>query len=505
MTGRATCANGRKQCPAPRPSLAFFCVELSRTRPGSSCGAGIAAVAPAPASAAPVSRFSRIETELSALRGLRFKSAVPSSTQSRADFRAWVHAELGRELPPKKSEGLSHAYADLGLAPQGFDLTTTLEDALTTQVAAYYDPRSKAFRVVGETRGEDVDGMIVAHELTHALDDQYFDLETFDGGEGNRLGLSEDERTARDFVTEGEATFLMLAWQSASGEGTGKRLGPLGVAAVRMAVAMLGAADPLELLAAARRGRSVAELSPEERRELDEMTRLPPLVSLPLIEPYFKGAALVSEVWGRGGWGAVGDLYRHPPASTEQILHAREKFLDHRDPPILMSLPAARPGLSEPPVATEVLGELGMRAYFKTWDFPTVEVAAAGWGGDRFWVWKRAGQFTVSVGHPLGQRERREEIPGRISRHPGTTLSRDWHRACRAGRLASAAAHRGSLAHRASRARRGRHRGRAARRDRRSARGVAGRRSAASGRLTGSRPATRRTPPRALVLLVVVK
>jgi hypothetical protein len=125
------------------------------------------------------------------------------------------------------------------------------------------------------------------------------------------------------------------------------------------------------------------------------MTRLPPLVSLPLIEPYFKGAALVSEVWGRGGWGAVGDLYRHPPASTEQILHAREKFLDHRDPPILMSLPAVRPGLSEPPVATEVLGELGVRAYFKTWDFPTVEVAAAGWGGDRFWVWERAGQFTV--------------------------------------------------------------------------------------------------------------
>ena len=374
-------------------ALAFFCVSChapAQVRP-----AAPGPAAPAPASAAPASRFSRIETELSALRALPFKNSVPSSAQTRGDFRAWARAELARELPPKKNEGLSHAYADLGLAPQGFDLTTTLEDALTTQVAAYYDPRSKAFRVVGEMRGEEVDGMIVAHELTHALDDQHFDLETFDGGEGNRLGLSEDERTARDFVTEGEATFLMLAWQSASGEGAGKRLGPLGVAAVRMAVAMLGAADPLELLAAARRGRSVAELSPEERSELDAMTRLPPLVSLPLIEPYFKGAALVSEVWGRGGWGAVGDLYRHPPASTEQILHAREKFLDHRDPPILMSLPAVRPGLSEPPVATEVLGELGVRAYFKTWDFPTVEVAAAGWGGDRFWVWERAGQFTV--------------------------------------------------------------------------------------------------------------
>ena len=362
--------------------------------------AQIRAAAPGPAAASPappgpVSRFSHIETELSALRGLPFKHSIPSSTQSRADFRAWVHAELGRDLSPAKNQGLSHAYADLGFAPAGFDLTTTLEEALTTQVAAYYDPSSKAFRVVGGARGEDVDAIIVAHELTHALDDQYFDLETFDGGEGNRLGLSEDERTARQFVTEGEATFMMLAWKSASGEGAGKRLGPLGVAGVRMALAMLGAADPLELLAAARQGRSVAELSPEDRREMDEMTRLPPVVSMPLIEPYFKGAALVSEVWGRGGWDAVADLYRHPPASTEQILHPREKFLDRRDPPVQIRLPAARSALGELPMATDVLGELGMRAYFKTWEFPAADLAAAGWGGDRFWVWKRDGQFLV--------------------------------------------------------------------------------------------------------------
>jgi hypothetical protein len=161
-----------------------------------------------------------------------------------------------------------------------------------------------------------------------------------------------------------------------------------------MALALLGAADPLELLAATRRGRSAAELSPEERRELDQMTRLPPFISMPLIEPYFKGAALVSQVWGRGGWAAVNDLYRHPPASTEQILHAREKFLDGRDPPIAINLPAGRPALNETPAATDVLGELGMRAYFKTWDFPSGDAAAAGWGGDRFWVWTRASRFT---------------------------------------------------------------------------------------------------------------
>ena len=375
------------------PLLVLLCL-------GCHAPAQVQPVAPTPTTAtadaaSPVAHLSRIETELSTLRALPFKHSVPSSTQSRADFRAWVHGELGRELPPEKNQALSHAYADLGLAPQGFDLMTTLEEALTTQVAAYYDPSSKAFRVVGEARDKDVDEIIVAHELTHALDDQHFDLETFDGGEGNRLGLSEDERTARQFVTEGEATFMMFAWRTASGEGAAKQLGPLGVAGVRMALALLGAADPLELLAATRRGRSAAELSPEERRELDQMTKLPPLISMPLIEPYFKGAALVSEVWGRGGWDAVNDLYRHPPVSTEQILHPREKLFGRRDPPVLVRLPAARSALGEPPAATDVLGELGVRAYFKTWNLPSAEAAAAGWGGDRLWVWKREGEFLV--------------------------------------------------------------------------------------------------------------
>ena len=372
--------------------LGLSCHAPARVRPTAPAPS---AAKPAAAATPPVSRFSRIEAELSALRGLPFTRSVPSSSQSRGEFRAWVHAELSRDLPAAKNEGLSHAYADLGLVPHGFDLTTTLEEALTTQVAAYYDPGSKAFRVVGAARGTAVDEIIVAHELTHALDDQHFDLETFDGGEGNRLGLSEDERTARQFVTEGEATFMMLAWRSASGEGVNRRLGPLGVAGVRMAVALLGAADPLELLAAARRGRSLAELSPEDRLELDQMTKLPPLVSMPLIEPYFKGAALVSEVWGRGGWDAVNDLYRHPPVSTEQILHPREKLFGRRDPPVLVRLPAARSALGEPPAATDVLGELGVRAYFKTWNLPSAEAAAAGWGGDRLWVWKREGEFLV--------------------------------------------------------------------------------------------------------------
>lgn len=368
--------------------LGLACLTPSRT-PTVTPAPTVVPSVPTPVTAAP-SRFAHIEDELAALRGLPFVRSVPFAQESRKDFRARVHKELGRELTPQKNEVLSRAFADLGLAPTGFNLLATLEDALTTQVAAYYDPESKSFRVLKDARDKDMDEMVVAHELAHALADQHFDLETFDGGPGNRLGLSEETRTARQFVTEGEATFMMVAWKAAGGQGKNKRLGPLSVAGLRMGLAMMGAADMTELLATTRQGRGLAALSPEDREELDQLSKLPPVISLSLIEPYFKGAAFISEAWGRGGWEAVNDLYRHPPDSTEQILHFKEKFFDGRDPPIEIALPEQRSVLPDKPAETDVMGELGVRAYFKTWDHPGGEIAAAGWGGDRFWVWKRA-------------------------------------------------------------------------------------------------------------------
>lgn len=380
--------------------LVLACHAPARVQTVTPVPAAIAPAAPAasaapPAPAAPP-HFGRIEEELAALRGLPFVRPVPYARETQADFRARVHKELGRELPQEKNAVLSRAYVELGLAPAGFNLLSTLEDALTTQVAAYYDPESKSFRLLKDPRNKDTDDIVVAHELTHALDDQHFDLETYDGGPGNRLGLSEETRTARQFVTEGEATFMMVAWKAAGGQGKNKHLGPLSLAGLRMGLAMVGAADMVELMATARQGRSLEELSPEERKELDEMSKLPPMISLSLIEPYFKGAAFISEVWGRGGWAAVNDLYRHPPDSTEQILHFKEKFFDKRDPPIEIALPLERRVLVDKPADTDVMGELGVRAYFKTWDHPDGDSAAAGWGGDRFWAWTRAsGQLVL--------------------------------------------------------------------------------------------------------------
>jgi len=336
----------------------------------------------------------RIQGEVSALRGLAFKSPVGYGVQTREDFRHFVRGEMQREMPGTKVAALQQSYAQMGLLESGFDLGKALEEALTTQVAAYYDPRRKALWVLGQRRttadGPQRDDEIVAHELEHALQDQHFDLEAFDGGrEGNKL--DEDERMARHFVVEGEAMFVMLAWQMGSGVGGDRRLGPLAVAGLRMSVAMLAAGDLVDMLAGLRQGG--AELPAEARAEVEALVKLPPVIVIPLIDPYLKGALLVSEAWGRGGWSAVDDLFRHPPQSTEQALHPLEKFLAKRDPPVRIQAPAQLPPVlaTATPLTSEVLGELGWRIYFKTNAQADGEQAAAGWGGDRYWSFQIAG------------------------------------------------------------------------------------------------------------------
>ena len=334
----------------------------------------------------------RIQGEVSALRGLAFKSPVGYGVQTREDFRHFVRKEMQREMPGTKAAALQQSYAQMGLLEPGFDLGKALEEALTTQVAAYYDPRQKALWVLGNRRttadGPQQDDEIVAHELEHALQDQHFDLLAFDGETGKGPKLDEDEQMARTFVAEGEAMFVMLAWQMGSGAGSDRRLGPLAVAGLRMTVAMLAAGDLVDMLAGLRQGG--AQLPAEARAEVETLVQLPPVIVTPLIEPYLKGALLVSEVWGRGGWAAVDDLFRHPPQSTEQALHPVDKFVAKREAPVRIQAPAQLPPVlaRATPLVSEVLGELGWRIYFKTTGQPDGELAAAGWGGDRFWSYQ---------------------------------------------------------------------------------------------------------------------
>src|SRR6185312_117556 len=137
---------------------------------------------PAPPTDAAPAWMRGLQGELSALRGLSFTRPVPFSSQTRAQFREKVRGELTRELPPVKAGGLSRAYAALGFGPAEFDLARALEEAVTSEVLAYYEPETRAFRVIADGPVESSKAAttsVLSHELVHALQDQSFDLRRF--------------------------------------------------------------------------------------------------------------------------------------------------------------------------------------------------------------------------------------------------------------------------------------------------------------------------------------
>src|SRR5262249_44727741 len=95
-----------------------------------------------------------------------------------------------------------------------------------------------------------------------------------------------------------------------------------------------------------------------------------------------------------GGLGALDEFFRHPPESTEQILHP-EKSAAPRDVPSRIDDDLAGSGV--PPGARIVkrgtMGEFGIR-FLLGGSAPDAIEAAEGWDGDRF-VLARAGEASI--------------------------------------------------------------------------------------------------------------
>ena len=152
---------------------------------------------------APVEQIAeRVET----LRGVRFTDVPDPQTVSTSQARAEGLADLDRSYPAARREADQALYETLGLLPEGTDLREISASMFGEQVAGYYDPRNGRLRIVEGAAGTGnrvVDEMVLAHELTHALEDQVFGLNL------ESLEASDDGGYARRALIEGTASALM--------------------------------------------------------------------------------------------------------------------------------------------------------------------------------------------------------------------------------------------------------------------------------------------------------
>jgi hypothetical protein len=315
--------------------------------------AGGSSAQPAPAPAPPSLRVAPIPViahRVEAIRGLRFKAIPKPVVVSAAQARDDGLADFDRSYPAERQRADEEVLKLLGLIDPSVSLRSVNETTFSEGVAGYYDPRTKRLRIVrgAATGTRVVNEMVLAHELDHALEDQRFGLSS--AGEGG----SDDASLARLALVEGSATALMYRYvqRTFSSEET--------------LASLLGSAF------AAGSG------------------SLPPFLETELVWPYTGGRAFVEDLLARAGgrWDLVNLADKvKPPVSTEQVLHP-EKYLRAEPPKPVRLRIGPIVGSSYERTDAGRSGELQTREILATAGGSGLDVAAAGWGGDRYELWE---------------------------------------------------------------------------------------------------------------------
>ena len=295
-----------------------------------------------------------LQADVTEVGGVPFKAPVPLDFITPAQLSAYLEEVLDDEYPRRRADADARLLIALDLLPPGTSLRALRARLLRDNVAGFYDERpgrKKLFAVSEDRTMTPSNQIVLAHELRHALQDQYIDVHR---AVPDSVGDFDDRRVAFMALLEGDATMVMERFLM-------QRLG------------VPASAAPVDLVAA---GFATPPLP-----------GVPPVLRDHLIVPYLAGRAFVRALHERGGWPAVRKAWTEPPRSTEQVLHP-EKYLAREDPR-MVSGPAAPTGGRL--IQEGVLGE----ALTRTLLGEGSDSAAAGWGGDLYQVWDVGGRTLV--------------------------------------------------------------------------------------------------------------
>lgn len=302
----------------------------------------------------------RIEKQVSSLRGLPFKKTVYYKRITRQELPAYLIQELRSEYTEEEFKKYLESLAVMGFLPKDINLEKLLIDLLGEQVAAFYDPKKgELFTFETFDINRLTDQVIYAHEVTHALQDQNFDL--------NRntpiLRKDNDDRVmAAKALIEGDATLLMNLY-------------------------LMGNFDPVKFFS--------KDLFHMLGQPVEKLAAAPAYLRESLLFAYQQGQEFCTRLFDEGGFARIDEAFKSLPESTEQIIHP-EKFLEKNDPPVELSW-AEIPDRKWEKIGDNVAGELGVRLLLAE-ELPVVQStqAAEGWGGDRYQVFLTApGQHAV--------------------------------------------------------------------------------------------------------------
>ena len=214
--------------------------------------------------------------------GLTFRQPPKVESRTPAQVRTFLMEQFARPEVRSDLDFKVAVWKRLGVVPDSVDVVALLTRLLTEQVVGFYDPKTRTLYVVEGRQGVERE-TVIRHELTHALQDQYVNLDSIQNIQGD-----DDRVGAAQAVFEGHATVIMvgdaartIAWDKA-----------------RESIRDARAANPV-------------------------FSAAPGFLAEGLLFPYMGGAEFVRSAMGDGVSSA--DLLSSLPTSTSQVLH-RERW-----------------------------------------------------------------------------------------------------------------------------------------------------------------------------------
>lgn len=298
---------------------------------------------------------SAIETHVIEIRGLNPLRPIQPTLLTPEELRAELQTDLQGSMTPEEASQDVLVLNAFDFLPRDFDYLNFTLELYSEQVAGYYDPETRRFVVVSEDELLSVAEQLThAHEFTHALQDQYFDLDALNDEE-----LNGDAALAFRALAEGDASWVETLYA-------------------------------LEYLAPEQLQALLAETAELDTAVLDSA---PPVLANSLMFPYVEGLNFVQALYDEGGFEQVNEAWVSPPVSTEQILHPERYLAEDMPQEVTLESLLEPLGADWALLDQDVLGEFFLREYLgQQMDETTANAAAGGWDGDQYAVYWQAQQ-----------------------------------------------------------------------------------------------------------------
>jgi hypothetical protein len=306
-----------------------------------------------------LSQADSVLQQMSELTGLAIKSSLKKQVISRPEVSKYISETLRSEMTPQEIHIQEATLQAFGLVAPDFNLEKFLISFYTEQAAGFYDPLRKTM-FIADWVEPDMQRMVLSHELTHALQDQSYDLEKFLKADRD----DDDASAAREAVVEGHATAAMIQ----------EMIEP-------MKLEVMPSLEPL-----------MAPIIQQQLEEFPAFTKAPFFFRFQALFPYIEGIGFMQHGLQAGGWKRLSSLFDNPPRTTKEIFQPEVYFDKQPLPKVTLPQPAALAGVHGVSfLAENIMGEMGYYALLgQLISEDEAKSVAPNWLADRYLLYEKS-------------------------------------------------------------------------------------------------------------------